>query len=283
MNSGAARSLIPAGLLLGMLLWCPAAPAPPGRNVILGWYPGHHQVYIAGSVQSGGWQRDAKSWNKVKPGTGFTTYGWSGPRDRLNVSRVVAAEVGGGWYGEVTGGREPTPEDSRGAVLACSAPGPLKMRPVRVQDTNNAVYLRIVRSLLAARGLHVARPRITQLIRLDLNGDGEQEVLLCAHSTTTFTTGIHPRKGDYALALLRCVVAGKVCNLPLSVQVQPRTPRADDGTLRDVYRFLPCPDVNGDGSMEVALQLSYYEGDAVYFYTFNGRALRKVLEAGWGV
>jgi hypothetical protein len=47
--------------------------------------------------------------------------------------------------------------------------------------------------------------------------------------------------------------------------------------------FAGCYDIDGDGTLEVALWSGYYEGESMEIYKFDGRTARRVLTAGWGV
>jgi D-Tyr-tRNAtyr deacylase len=52
----------------------------------------------------------------------------------------------------------------------------------RAQALANPTYESVVAAMLRAKNIKVARGRLTQHLRVDLNGDGTEEVLLVAHS-----------------------------------------------------------------------------------------------------
>ena len=69
----------------------------------------------------------------------------------------------------------------------------LPRRPV-IADATQSVYVEAVRDFLKARGIADPKVRITRILRVDLDGDGEEEVLISA--TNYFTED----KSDHSAA-----------------------------------------------------------------------------------
>jgi hypothetical protein len=79
-----------------------------------------------------------------------------------------------------------------------------------------------VGDFLKARGIADPKVQITRILRVDLEGDGEEEVLISAtnyfckdksdHSAAPFPEAPieSPRRGSYSIVILRHVLAGKV-------------------------------------------------------------------------
>jgi hypothetical protein len=153
-------------------------------------------------------------------------------------------------------------------------------RVPRAQALANRAYENVVAAVLRARNIKVARGRLTQHLRVDLNGDGTEEVLLVAHSRDSMGRVPRTVKNDYALAVLRCVVNGKVKNITLANNVYTK-PQAFTASQR--FAVAGCYDIDGDGTLEIALWSGYYEGEGMEIYKFDGRTARRVLTAGWGV
>ena len=95
-------------------------------------------------------------------------------------------------------------------------------RKAVIADATQSVYVEAVRDFLKTRGIADPKVRITRILRVDLDGDGEEEVLISAtnyfsedesdHSAAPFPEAPieSPRPGSYSVVILRSVVARKV-------------------------------------------------------------------------
>jgi hypothetical protein len=202
-------------------------------------------------------------------------FNWQRRVGSTTLSAVESGEEVGGWV--VKGSRRFTGESP---LLALSARHNVSPRVPRAQALANSLYENVVAVMLRAKDLKVARGRLTQHLRVDLNGDGKEEVLLCAHSRDALGRMANAAKNDYALAVLRCVADGKVKNIELQSDVYRK---AVPFTASQRYSFAGCYDIDGDGTLEIALWSGYYEGESLEIYKFDGRTARRVLVAGWGV
>ncbi|PQV64559.1 hypothetical protein B1R32_10452 [Abditibacterium utsteinense] len=155
--------------------------------------------------------------------------------------------------------------------------------PLRIESTNQASYRNIVASILKARGIVKPVVGITQIWRVDLDGDGTQEVLLSAtrkdDSGQAQSIAPDSRAGDYSLVLLRKIVRGEVKNSLLEGDFYPRAKKFN---APGFHRLAAVFDANGDGKMEVLLRGRYYEGDWVSLYEMHGEKPGKVLSEGCG-
>lgn len=142
--------------------------------------------------------------------------------------------------------------------LAISAPWRLVPHVVEEIDDSGA-YSGFARELLSARGLEVANPRIKQLIRADLEGDGVNEIIVVAED---LEDGLSPMasSGDYSIAFMRKVVDGEVETAILGEDLitDPGTP--DDPRINLSFTIGAVADLSGDGKMEVVVSTAYYEG-----------------------
>jgi hypothetical protein len=79
-------------------------------------------------------------------------------------------------------------------------------------DTTQAVYLDAVRDFLKTKGIEQPKVKIESTLRVDLEGDGEEEVLISATNYFQKDDRVPMRSpaGSYSMVLLRRVVAGKV-------------------------------------------------------------------------
>ena len=129
-------------------------------------------------------------------------------------------------------------------------------------------------------GSRSPEPRVTQAVRADLDGDGTAEVLVIADQLSDPSSPF-AQPGDWSLAFVRQVVGGTV-----------RTSVVDSHVATDVdARYLErlrvdsaVADLNGDGRLEVVLNLSYHEGSVTTVYEIGADGtLATVLMAGCGV
>jgi hypothetical protein len=258
--------------LLTVLGIVASAPAAPQRS-LLGLVHGD-TVFVVGAHEKGrGWLDDNKAKPLFKTGQAFGVWNLTSRVGQTKIGPVMTNEPIPGW--SAVGSRNFGDK----TLLAISSPY-VSRRVPRVQNVNQAVYLGVVQNILRQNKLAAAKARLTQNLRVDLNGDGRDEVILAAHSRAQ--VGREPRilKNDYAFLALRFVRNGKV-----STQLLEREFYAQPQSFAAPNRFeiLGCRDLDGDGTLEIIAHSAYYEGDAVTVWKFDGKSARVVLAAGWGV
>ena len=159
-------------------------------------------------------------------------------------------------------------------------------RVPRVMSTNDPVYRRLVASILRRQGFVRPKVNITQVIRVDLDGDGTEEVLLSATHLAGGLGGadrgmaIHAEPGDYSFVLLRRIVKGRVHDIPLVEEFFPR--RRSEPWTPNQHKVAAVLDLNGDGRMEIVLHSAYYEGSWSSVVSVNGEEVADVFSCGCG-
>lgn len=144
--------------------------------------------------------------------------------------------------------------------------------------TNQKVYHEAAAAFLRDRGVAKPDVRLTQVIRIDLEGDGVDEVLVAGtRRRTADPGGVEP--GDYSFVFLRKLVAGKVATVALLADIHP-DPRPQAVSYR--FDVMAVMDLNGDGAMEIVIRSEYYEGSAAAVFTVAGLAVTQVLIEGCG-
>jgi hypothetical protein len=170
----------------------------------------------------------------------------------------------------------PKPKDG---VIGLAAPwNALPRKPV-IADTTQTVYIDAVRDFLRSRGIADPKVRITRILRIDLEGDGQEEFLI--NATNYFTepdeAPMHaPRRGSYSIIMLRRVVAGKVQTQLVAGEAYPKP---DESVAPNVYKIAAALDLNGDGKLEVIVHSFHYEGGQITIY----RCDRDKIEAALSV
>jgi hypothetical protein len=179
--------------------------------------------------------------------------------------------------GEGGPGYEATREIPPGVLLARAGVVP-RPRRARRQGPDRAELRRSTRLLLAEHGIPApARPRILESCRVDLNGDGVEEVLWTARSRDGWTNteetsvfpGSGPRPDDYVLLGLRYLTRRGVRSVALAL---------DSADTSVAWYHLFCPlDINGDGRMEILAHVEGFEKDGLAEFTFDGRRVAGVI------
>lgn len=118
---------------------------------------------------------------------------------------------------------------------------------------DDGTYSAIAAELLAERGLVVDDPVIVQLLRVDLEGDGINEILVVAEE---IAGGMLPTTGDYSILFLRKVVAGDVETAVIADAIV-----LDPGIdFTASFRVGSVADMSGDAKMEIVVSSAYFEG-----------------------
>ena len=156
-------------------------------------------------------------------------------------------------------------------------------------NTNHAVYTNILKEYLGRNGLPAAEPQIMQLFRVDLDGDGQDEIVMYAQniignmsetweldrslcdrsrfSSSAFT------QGKYSVLLVRKIVDGKVREIPLKQFIAP----GDRPFLLAISQFA---DLNGDGIMKIITDECSDDGFSRAVYEIKGdKAVKSLRES----
>lgn len=189
------------------------------------------------------------------------------------------------------------------ALLAITgATAPVQPRAAQLLPTGNATYKKLVARYLAEHGLRGARPDITQLVSVDLDGDGADEMLIAAQNIVDASAGVQAeifsfapdaplvrlrdarsaaavpasaRAGLYSVVLLRRQGAGgKVHTLPLASHIAARGNPAQPR----VHRIAAIADLNGDGVMEIITAEARHGALRYRVHEIEGLEARRVLE-----
>jgi hypothetical protein len=179
-------------------------------------------------------------------------------------------------------GVEITPDYVQRDPIAVAGNWPAMPRLPRAMSANSRVYRDATAALLKAMG--IARPNVyvTQVLRVDLEGDRVDEVLVSAtHYASGFEGGPSPNAeaGDYSIVFMRKVMGGIVETRVLAADVYSR---AAEFVAPAEYKIKGVLDLNGDGTMEVVVYGRYYEGHWSTVYQVKGTQVEEVLTCGCG-
>lgn len=169
-------------------------------------------------------------------------------------------------------------------ALAIAGSWPQDPIPKKELPLDDPTAMHVVSDFLKRHGIKVETPFLTQVYQVDLNGDGQDETLICAHSDDKSLRD-DQAAAIYALALVHAGSAekGKTIKLAGQYSYKPAHQSIEDhlheyGT-RDFYRFIAITDIDGDGHEEVALYRAKDDATQIDLFTFKKLRRQKVLSA----
>jgi hypothetical protein len=171
------------------------------------------------------------------------------------------------------------PDERNHAVGVCASWNPMP-RKVRAMDTTLEAYVKAMSDVLASKGIAKAKVKITQLLRVDLDGDGKEEVLTTAIHYTKSDELMTAKSGDYSLITLRRLDGDKVKTLIVNGEVYPK---GDENAAPNTYEVAAVLDLDGDGTLEILIRTAYYEGGGMEVYKLRKGVLEQVLRIDCGV
>lgn len=260
--------------LLGLLLACAApvmqhaqASTSPPAAIISG-------PYLLGSFERGQWLDAATTASRLSGRADYRIYT---PRGYAGTSRAEITDdytIGC----DDTEVMEFTPQPQPAEFVAVGGAWQPMPRATRSYSTSSRVYQEAIAALLRDRGISSPDVRLTQVIRVDLEGDGVDEVLISA--TRLSLTTPSAEAGDYSLVVLRKIIDGRVATIELEANVYPQ---AMDFIRPNRYTIAGVLDLSGDGRLEVVINRRYYEGAGASVYQISGGNVARVLSGGCGL
>ena len=275
------------GKLLGLILCLGAAghaqPLPSPPRVLVFAADNQLAMPIGEYVPRHGWIESTNMYLEQPPGEVFTVFGLSGRLGEVTIQdkhQPLPGSLPIAWTARVERGA--TGRQPYALAILGSWPGADDISTeISLEDP---LAVRIVSKYLKSHGLQVEEPILTQAIRVDLDGDGREELLLCAHSDDKALTEGKP--GDiYAVALVSYGKNRKQRTVALASQIshKPASRSMDEhrhlyGT-RDFYRFIAFYDINSDGRKEIVLYRSKADATQIDVYTYKAGRTDHVLSS----
>jgi len=145
----------------------------------------------------------------------------------------------------------------------------------QIFDPKNPTYQKLVAAWLQKQGIDDPQPELTQLWRIDLDGDHREEVLIAAsrHRGSATSTSA----GDYSILLLRKLVnSNDVVTLPIQSEIYPEECIAECALA--THEIIGLLDFNNDGSLEIISRSTAYESYSQSIYVIENNRVEKQLE-----
>jgi len=243
--------------------------------------------YFFGASEKGNWVKADKAAKSVGKKTTYQVYGLTKQVGQITAGKPKSVE-------------EPCPDTltvslsskPKDGVIGLAAPWNALPRKPIIADTTQSLYVDAVRDFLKSHGINDPKVRITRILRVDLEGDGEAEVLISAtnyftgdksnvHPAAPFSEApIHaPQGGSYSIVILRRVIEGNVQTKLVAGEVYAKP---DESVAPNVYNLAAVLDLNGDGKLEVIVHSFYYEGGQTTIYRCEPDKIEPVLSVECG-
>ena len=276
LNTAVERTLVVVTALLMCAGASPAADLHPIVEVESG--------YLFGAISDGKWIKADETAKLIGDETTYRVYGLTqtvgdAKGDKPKPEDVPCEET-------LAVALSPQPEHG---VIAIAAPWNALPRKPQVTDPTQKTYVDAVREFLRTKEIDQPKVKIDNIVRVDLDGDGEEEVLISATNYFRKDDSVPMRSpaASYSMVLLRRVVAGKVETQLIVGEFYPKAyPKAaqEEGRFDapNAYKVIATLDLDGDGKMEIVIDSHYYEGEETTIYRCDPKKSEALLSVSCG-
>ncbi|HEX2202924.1 MAG TPA: hypothetical protein VHG91_06490 [Longimicrobium sp.] len=231
--------------------------------------------YLLGATQGGRWIAAERAAGRIRAGERYRVYAGERMAGASTGTKPKSIEepCADTYLVDLSPARE-------GADVAVGGAWNAVPRPVTRLDPAGPVYRAAVRDILQRNGIRNPVVRITRVVRVDLEGDGRDEVIVAASHAADDDDPTSSKAGDYSVLFVRKVVRGQVRTLMLGEQYHPRAATFNAPStfsLQGVY------DLDGDGRLEVLAHSAYYEGASTAVLRVRDDGNDELVSAGCGV
>jgi hypothetical protein len=265
-------------VVVAALLMCTKASSAADLHPIVEVQSG----YLFGAISDGKWIKADETAKLIGDETTYQVYGLTQALGEAKAGKPTRPE---GLPCEETLAVSLSPKPENG-VIAIAAPWNALPRKPKVIDTTQRAYVDAVRDFLKTKGIEQPKVKIDNILRVDLNGDGEEEVLISAANYFGKADRVPMRSpaGSYSMVLLRRVVAGKVETQLVAGEFHPKAYVSKEGSFDapSIYKVIATLDLDGDGKLEVVVGSNYYEGEEITIYRCDPKKVETLLSVACG-
>ncbi len=232
-----------------------------------------------------GWMPSTAFFDPPDPGFPVTLFGLGGKIAEVSMAmeeKIPADYVFKNWNAPISAWTHEEPS----TALAVTGRWPAPVRLPQLLPLNDPTAVAVARDYLAEHHLKVENPRLTQAMRIDLLGDGHEEIIVTAYSDPQEQVEGQPAT-IYALSLLAFSFQGRSKIVALAEQAgyKPAEQSLDAFKhyqgVRGTFNVLAFVDLTGRGPLTIALSRHYPVEIAAMrdldIFTFDGKAVKKVL------
>jgi hypothetical protein len=151
-------------------------------------------------------------------------------------------------------------------------------RSTKELTTDDPAYMQALAEWFQSQGNPPEEIHITRILQVDIEGDGVNEILLSA-SYFSDTSGHMAQTGDYSIVLMRKVNGKDVLTIPLVRDYYVTSIPASEMSYPRTYTLVEAVDLNRDGTLEVVVDVSRWEGGGAIVFRVDGQNVREVMRA----
>jgi hypothetical protein len=263
---------------LAALLICTGASSAADLHPIVEVESG----YLFGAISDGKWIKADETAKLIGDETTYQVYGLTQALGEAKAGKPTRPE---GLPCEETLAVSLSPKPENGVIAIAAAWNALPRKP-KVIDPTQKAYVDVVRDFLETKEIKQPKVKIDSILRVDLDGDGEEEVLISAANYFGKADRVPMRSpaGSYSMVLLRRVVAGKVETRLVAGEFHPKAYVSKEGSFDapSIHKVIATLDLDGDGKLEVVVGSNYYEGEEITIYRYDPKKVEALLSVACG-
>lgn len=255
---------ITAAMLFLVAGLCTTASASPIHAITDG-----NQIY--GASQSGKWIDDSTVARKLKGGEHYTFYGFDSRLGR-GIGGKPAATTDPHCPGQIVANFSHVPDKT---VIGIAASWNALPRKPHVESVDQPAFKKVVADYLKANGISNPDVDITQIVRCDIDGRGQDSTIITA--SYDYFDKSDGSKWPFYVVLLRKSVHDHVVTVPILGDVAQKP---DAGLYPTEAKICGLYDLAGDGKMEIVVQANYTDSVMSYIYAVDDGHAKTVLSTG---
>jgi len=250
----------------------PTPQPPPGQIHPIVVYPPYDSPagYLLGGTQNGMWLDSGATAALLKGGEQYGIYS-----DKTFLYTTAgSAPVQNPPFCPAMQSITLAPKPSTASVIAIGGNWNALPRIPQEISTDNQSYRQVIGDLLQANGLVQSDILLSRVLKVDLEGDGTDEVLISA-SHFSDESGHDVSSGDYSLIVLRKVAGNTAITIPMVTYYYLESQQL---AYPNKYTLSAVMDLNGDGRMEILVGITGWEKVGTLGYEVDQSAVRNILD-----